>query len=1176
MAPPKRPQVPLSFSCRPFVSAACPTVLAILLLVTVTYWSSLSNRFVWQDALTVSGGASDGRWIAPRPRGNSALIRYLFSIEYQVWGLAPRGYHLVSLAAHAVSALLIWRLLSLMAVPGARLAALIFAVHPVCVESVAWTSATANVVSLALCLASLLAFWQSALVVKGKVASPLFHRIGVRYGMALVFYVAALFSSPASVALPAVLIVMQWWHSGRLTRSHWSRIAPFAALTLLAIGMGATHQPTDDQPLESLGESLPSLAIVTGRSIWFYASNLVWPVRLLFVYPSHEIDPSLWRQYVPLAAALSLVAALWWLQAQMGRGPAAAALIFISLVVTQVVLGSAVGLTDNFLADYHQYQASIALIALFAALLVLAIRRLALDKTAVLGLVSLAVLVPLCLLAERRTHVFYDCETLDQATLTGNPAAWIAHHDRAILFQQQGRLAEAIAVERSAVEILDNCRHISSSQFVCADDLAGCREHLAVLLELSGNSADAAIERDKSLAIREELVRQQPDELAYRDHLAWSYVDRAVAARRRGNAVDALEWYRKAVEQQQLVAAADTARFTTQANLAANDVDIGLLELDEGHAEEARTAFTRARDLREHLVERFPREPRYLDGLAWCYSNLALVETWLVHRESALNLSSQAVALREQLVREFPAVAEYREQLAILYSDVGLKQRQLENLHEAERAFSQALKLRQRLADEDPRVAEYQDHLAANHVDLGSVQRTLGDLPAAEKSYREAIQIRAQLARAQPALSTFRQRLAGTYVELGILEREAGRADASSLLCQQAIEICRQLVHEAPQELANQVALSWAYENLGLAQLAAAQTAQAVASCATALRLSEQLVQQSGGELAHRVDLGRAYFNLGMAQFAHGDSTEAEANHRRALDVRAQLIQDGPAIDLYKHNAAQSCSAIAEVMRATGRRGGAAALYQAAIDIHEALVTQNQSTVYESALRDDLIAFADVSAERGDWPASVAAYTKACQHGARTMESLAYLALLQWAVGDEASYHNTCVQLLSRCDDSVSVMSAFPVTLALVVGKHGTEHAETLLRVAQLAARPLSPSRALILVGAAEYRAGMVNEAIAKLTEALRSFENDEELVLRLIGTMLLADAYRDQQNAAALPEVLIRLDDLIFETIVSGESSPGDRLPAWLVRLAVEVSRRELDSLRSLPADVSAPPASQ
>ncbi len=82
----------------------------------------------------------------------------LYRAEYQLWGFDRLGYHLVNIALHAASAVLIWRILLNLEIPGALFAAAIFALHPVNVESVAWVSQLKTVLSLVLALGSLLLY----------------------------------------------------------------------------------------------------------------------------------------------------------------------------------------------------------------------------------------------------------------------------------------------------------------------------------------------------------------------------------------------------------------------------------------------------------------------------------------------------------------------------------------------------------------------------------------------------------------------------------------------------------------------------------------------------------------------------------------------------------------------------------------------------------------------------------------------------------------------------------------------------------------------------------------------------------------------------------------------------------------------------------------------------------
>ncbi len=264
------------------------------------------------------------------------------------------------------------------------------------------------------------------------------------------------------------------------------------------------------------------------------------------------------------------------------------------------------GLADTFVADHLQYHASLALIAISAAAIVLAIRRISPAGTALLILAGFTVLAPLAVVAERRTHVFHDRAALDNKTVLQNRTAWMAYYDLASSHRENGNLDLAIQAQGRAIDVLGGRQHANPANGDLADNLAGCYEKLAALYVQAGKSADAIIAHDQSIAIREELVRQQPDVPAYRDHLAWSYTDRAASERDPKKAVEALEWYRKSVAQQEAVVKTFPARYSTQNNLATNYVDIGIIELDENLGVEAAASFAKARDIRQRLVEEFP------------------------------------------------------------------------------------------------------------------------------------------------------------------------------------------------------------------------------------------------------------------------------------------------------------------------------------------------------------------------------------------------------------------------------------------------------------------------------------------------------------------------------------------------------------------------------------------
>ncbi len=146
---------------------ALPAAGALLALaVCAAYLPALKAGFVWNDDTYVTDNVTlDGlaglRLIWTDPKANEQYYPMVFTsywVEKRLWGLAPLGYHLVNVLLHAASALLLWTLLARLGLPGAGWAAALFALHPMCVESVAWVTERKNTLSLFLSLLAMLAY----------------------------------------------------------------------------------------------------------------------------------------------------------------------------------------------------------------------------------------------------------------------------------------------------------------------------------------------------------------------------------------------------------------------------------------------------------------------------------------------------------------------------------------------------------------------------------------------------------------------------------------------------------------------------------------------------------------------------------------------------------------------------------------------------------------------------------------------------------------------------------------------------------------------------------------------------------------------------------------------------------------------------------------------------------
>jgi protein O-mannosyl-transferase len=471
-------------------------IAGLAILVAVVYEPTLTNGFIWDDesyleenpTLQSVEGLRDIWFQFGATPQYYPLVFTSFWVERHLWGLFPAGYHAVNLALHACSAMLIWLLLSRLRVPGGWLAAAIFAVHPVEVESVAWIAERKNVLSCALALASILAYLAFA-PVDESTAEASRRPAGLRryYLLAFALFVGALLSKTVTASVPAVLLVIQWWKQGTIRRADVARLAPFfvigLAFSVVTVWLERTHVGAEG---EAWNLSAVDRILIAGRALWFYAGKLAWPHPLAFFYPRWTIDPGQWWQYLFPAAACAVFAGLWLARGRIGRGPLAAVLIFAGVLTPALGFFNVYPFLYSFVADHFQYHASIALIALAASGVAIAHRRAPGALRYSIPLAACALLGTLGVVARERTVVFHDLATLYENTIARNPEAWAAHVNLGYYLQQHGAFGEAVDHYRQALAINPKS--------------APVHIRLGTALYLSGKTAEVIAEFERALA----------------------------------------------------------------------------------------------------------------------------------------------------------------------------------------------------------------------------------------------------------------------------------------------------------------------------------------------------------------------------------------------------------------------------------------------------------------------------------------------------------------------------------------------------------------------------------------------------------------------------------------------------------------------------------------------------
>ena len=445
-------------------------IAAIVIAVAVVYLPALRGDFVWDDFLLITGNPLLQNfsglmeiWSGGRTADYFPVTNSVFWIEHHLFGANATGYHAVNILLQIANALLVWRLLKRLNIPGAWLAGLIFGIHPGHVASVAWISELKNLLAMFFALLSVLCFLE--------VDDQRLRNSVAAYAASLVFFALALLSKTQVVFLPFALLLCARWRDkqrwkafsehvdrprkGRSTiRRDVIRIWPFF---LLAIVFGLVTMWFQNRGIgeeEIVIGSLPRRFANAAMAIWWYAGHLFAPVRLMAIYPNWRFDSPRVLEWLPLIALIGVLAALWHWRNRGTRGAFFAVACFVvALLPVLGLVRMAYVRSGTLVADHLQYFADVPLLALFCASVAYGWnQRQRAAKFATATIVTLLV-GAMGTYAFGRTEVYCNEETLWQDNLSKNPDAWQAHIMMAQRRFKQERYAEAAYHAGRAAEL---------------------------------------------------------------------------------------------------------------------------------------------------------------------------------------------------------------------------------------------------------------------------------------------------------------------------------------------------------------------------------------------------------------------------------------------------------------------------------------------------------------------------------------------------------------------------------------------------------------------------------------------------------------------------------------------------------------------------------------------------
>jgi tetratricopeptide (TPR) repeat protein len=534
------------------------TVLPALVLIATTwlaYAPVLRAGFVWDDDSHITADTAlrsveglRGIWLTP-----GATMQYYpltFSAwwaAYHMWGLDPRAYHAITLVMHIAASLLLWRVLARLGVRGSWLGAMLFAIHPVNVMSVAWATELKNTLSLTLALGSLAVWlrWEEG----GRKDRRL-------YALSLAVFAAALLAKTAVGVLPLTILLLAWWKRGRVGRRDLLAVAPMIAAAIAA-GAVTAYVERHSGGAAGPGFALPvaDRLIVSGRSFWFYLGKLVVPYPLVFTYERWTIDatdPLAWLW--PLATAGFLVA-LFALRGRIGRGPFAAVAHFY-LATSALVLFVILYMTRfSYVSDHWQYFGAIGIIALASAGASRLSDRLAARWRPALAAAIGLVVVALAGATRHQTAAYREKEKFYRTILSENPSSWMASFNLANALAQSDRGDEAIALYRDTLRLRPDYAeaHLNlGGALSTAGHADEAIEHLteaerlspAVAAQAEFNIADIFRSQgrlDEAIEHYREAVRHKPEFVFARNNLGY-------ALSLKGRYAEAIEQYEEALK----------------------------------------------------------------------------------------------------------------------------------------------------------------------------------------------------------------------------------------------------------------------------------------------------------------------------------------------------------------------------------------------------------------------------------------------------------------------------------------------------------------------------------------------------------------------------------------------------------------------------------------------------
>lgn len=684
-------------------------VALIVLALCIAYYPSLHGWFVYDDDLLITANplvkAPDGLyrfWFTDESIDYWPVVNTTFWVEWRLWATDPTGYHVTNLLLHIGDTLLIWAILRRLRIPGAFLAALLFGVHPVNVESVAWISQRKNLLAMLFALLSVLCFLQGD---AASEAAPAAARVPPVFGrwdwLSLAAFTLAMLSKTSAAFVPLVLLGITLWR-GAVTRRDLLRTLPFVVVAAALVRLTVWFRPHGgDAPVAT---ATPIERVLgAGSVVWFYLSRAMLPVNLAFLYPQWQVDVHQWRYWLASLGVIAFTGLLWWYRDGWGRA-GMFAWGYYCLALLPVLGFIDVGYMQHLpVADHYQHFALIGVTGVAAAGWSVWQRTARGGTRRVAGVIAAAAVTALMVLTWKQSRLYADPISLYEASLQQNPDSWVAHNNLGAALVDTGRLTDAIDHYRTALRLHPDyaaAQYNWGNALLRSGRIDDAREHYEEALRLQPDYPEAEHnlgvtftqtgQIEQAIAHYEQAVRLKPNYPDAQNNLGSALLQA-------GKLQEAIEHFEQAVQ--------------LKPDFPSAQYNLGLALAQADRPQEAVAHFREALRLK-------PDYPEAQNNLG-----SALLQTG--HAEEAIGHFGQALRLKPNFT-----FAEY---------NMGMALAQEGRLQEAIVHYQQALRL--------------QPDYAEAHNNLGILMAKTGRDQEAVRHYQEALRLKPDYAEAQNNLS---------------------------------------------------------------------------------------------------------------------------------------------------------------------------------------------------------------------------------------------------------------------------------------------------------------------------------------------------------------------------------------------------------------------------------------